>query len=137
MLAKKNDPEIALSIARAQREARATGQSERWRPPADEWDTTVEMLATIVDRLGEVEALLADLPMATDKHGKPVKRTKPPKRLARPLTAVEQADELLAEEHVEDIIADVEASYVTAEQYVAMVAEQEAAARYREGGNAG
>lgn len=124
VLAKKNDPDVALAVARAQREARATGKAERWRPPADEWDTATELLAVIGDRLGEVEALLADLPTADKKR-----HAKPPKRLPRPLSAIEEADRMLGEEHVEEIIADVESSYVSAEQYAAMAAEQE---RYRQ-----
>jgi hypothetical protein len=129
VLAKKNDPEIALEVARAQREARAAGKGGRWHPPADEWDTSAELLATVADRLGEVEALLASMPVATDKHGKPVKRQKPPKEFPRPLSAIEEADRVLGEQHVEEIIADVEAAYVSAEDYARMAAEQE---RYRQ-----
>lgn len=123
VIAKRNDPELALLTARAHREARATGSAGRYRPPPDEWDSTTDLLAQAVDRLGEVEALLADLPIAGKKR-----KAKPPKQVARPETAIERAEAQLAQEHVEDIIADVEASYVTAEQYAAQAAEVE---RYR------
>jgi hypothetical protein len=69
------------------------------------------------------------MPVATDKHGKPVKRQKPPKEFPRPLSAIEEADRVLGEQHVEEIIADVEAAYVSAEDYARMAAEQE---RYRQ-----
>lgn len=123
--AKKNDPEVALEVARALRDAKNGPRGSRWHPPADEWDSANELLATAVDRLGEIEALLSALPVATGSNGKPIKRPKPPKQLPRPRTAIERAEALLAEEHVLDIIADVEASYVSAEDYAAEAARQE------------
>lgn len=123
VIAKKNDPEVALEVARALREQRATGGGGGYRPPPEEWDTLAELTALAADRLGEVEALLADLPIAGKKR-----KAKPPKRVARPETAIERAEAVLAEEHVTDIIADVEAAYVSDEEYAAEVAAQE---RYR------
>lgn len=129
MIAKRNDPDVALTIAEAMREARATGQGSGYRPPAEEWDTPTDLLAMIADRLGEIEALLASMPVATDKNGKPVKRAKPPKQVPRPRTAIEEAERVLSEAHVDDIIADVESSYMTDDEYRAHAAEME---RYRQ-----
>jgi hypothetical protein len=119
VIAKRNDPEVALDAARAHREAQRTSATAlRWRPPAVEWNTGTELTAAILDRLGEIEALLADMPIAGKKR-----KAKPPKRTPRPQTALEQAEKLLAEQHVAEIIADVESAYVTEAEY-AVIAEE-------------
>ena len=123
VIAKRNDPEIALAVARAMRDQQAQGKGRGYRPPAEEWDTATDLQAQAVDRLGEIAALLTDLPIAGKKR-----KGKPPKRVMRPESAIEEAERLLAEEHVMEIIDDVEAAYVTPEQYAAQVAEIE---RYR------
>jgi hypothetical protein len=119
-IAVENDPELAVEKARAQREARKTGTGGGYRPPAEEWDARAVLEAQMVDRLGEMLAVLADMPMATKK------RRKPPKPWPRPWSAVEEAEQLLAEEHIEEIIADVEDGYMTDDEYRQMVAEMEA-----------
>jgi hypothetical protein len=118
-LATQNDPEFALEQARRRREARRTGTGGGYRPPAEEWDTRTELEARVWDRLGEILAVLADQPAATKK------RRKPPKPFPRPYSAVEEAEDMLAEEHVEEIIADVEDGYVSDDEYRRMVAEME------------
>jgi hypothetical protein len=121
VIAKRDDPETALLIARALREARHTEGRGRYRPPAVEWDTRTELGAAILDRLGEVVALLSDLPIAGKKR-----KGKPPKRTPRPETAIERAERRLSEEHVEEIVADVEAGKVSVEEYARISAEVEA-----------
>lgn len=127
VIAQQNDPELAMTAARRRREAAKSTTGGRWRPPAVDFDTAVEIQARILDRLGEVATLLEAMPVATDKHGKPRKRSKPPKPFPRPETAVEQAEQLLTQEHVSDIITDVESSYVSPEEYERIAAEVEAA----------
>lgn len=130
-IAVQNDPELALERARRQREARASGTGGRYRPPAEEWDARTELDARLLDRLGEAVALLSDMPTATKK------RSKPPKQYPRPWSAVEEAEKALAEEHVEEIIADVESSYVSDDEYRRIAAEAEAAmAAQEQGGGA-
>jgi hypothetical protein len=126
-VAVRNDPEFALEQARMQREARATGAGGRWHPPAEEWDVRAELDARILDRLGEVVSLLGDMPVAVKK------RHKPPKPFARPRSAIEDAEQLLAEEHVADIIQDVEDSYVSEDEYRRIAAEVEAERAAAEG----
>lgn len=118
-----------MLVARAQREARSTGKGGKWRPPASEWNSLAELMAAMLDRQGEMVALLASMPVAQDKKGKPVKRQKPPKPYPRPETAIERADRELVQQHVDSIIADVEASYVSVDEYAATAAEVE---RYRQ-----
>lgn len=120
MLARREDPERALIVARARREARSTESADRYRPPAVEWDTPTELSAAILDRLGDVMTLLQDLPIAGKKR-----KAKPPKRTPRPETAVERAEQRLAQEHVEEIIADAEAGKVSEEEYARIAAEVE------------
>ena len=121
VIAKRNDPEVALATAHALREARHGEGRSRYRPPAVEWDTRAELDAAILDRLGEVVALLSDLPIAGNKR-----KGKPPKRTPRPETAIERAERRLSEEHVEEIVADVEAGKVSVEDYARISAEVEA-----------
>lgn len=121
--AQANDDESALVAARRRRDSLGQGNPLRYRPPAVQWDTHAVIQAAMLDRLGEIEALLEALPVATDKKGKPRKRNKPPKPFARPETAVERAEQFLAEEHMADIISDVESSYVTAEEYARMTSD--------------
>jgi hypothetical protein len=123
VIAKRNDPEVAMQVAQSLRDAKKDpGRAGSWTPPAEEWDTLAELVASAVDRLGEIEALLADLPIAGKKR-----KAKPPKRTARPRTAIEDAEKLLSDMHVSEIIADVESSYVSEAEYAALVAEAEAA----------
>lgn len=121
IIAKRNDPETALATARALREARRSEGRSRYRPPAVEWDARAELDAAILDRLGEVVALLSDLPIAGNKR-----KAKPPKRTPRPETAIERAERRLSEEHVDEIVADVEAGKVSVEEYARISAEVEA-----------
>lgn len=121
IIAKRNDPETALATARALRDARHGEGRSRYRPPAVEWDARAELDAAILDRLGEVVALLSDLPIAGKKR-----KGKPPKRTPRPETAIERAERQLSEEHVEEIVADVEAGKVSVEEYARISAEVEA-----------
>jgi hypothetical protein len=123
VIAKRNDPEAAMQYARALREQQSEGKAAAWRPPALEWDAHAELLAGLLDRLGELTALVADLPIAGKKR-----KHKPPKRTARPESAVERAERHLSLEHTMEIIADVEAAYVTTEEYARRVAEAEAEA---------
>jgi hypothetical protein len=122
VIAKRNDPEIALEVARAARESRAAGTGGKYRPPATEWDTQAELTAAMLDRLGEVSALLQDMPIAGKKR-----KAKPPKRTPRPATAIEKADQLLADEHVNEIVQDVENAKVSEAEYLKIAAEVEAA----------
>jgi hypothetical protein len=130
MIAVQNDPEYALAQAQRQREARKAGSGGRYRPPAEEWDTRTELEARLLDRLGEAVSLLTDLPTGVKKRGKP------PKPFPRPLSAIEAAEDALAEEHVEEIIQDVEGGYVSDEEYRRMAAEAEAemATQQQQGG---
>lgn len=121
VIAKRNDPEEALAVARVLRDHRATGKA-RYRPPAVEWDTTTELQAAVLDRLGEVVALLADMPIAGKKR-----KAKPPKRTERPETAIERAEQQLSVEHVAEIEADVEQAKVSEAEYARIAAEAEAA----------
>jgi hypothetical protein len=123
VIAQRNDPVVALAVARDARERQASGAGGRYRPPAVEWDTGTELLASLVDRMGEAVALLADMPVGT-KGGK--RKTKPPKQVARPETAIERAERQLSEEHVLGIMADVEASYVSEDEYARIAADVEA-----------
>jgi hypothetical protein len=118
-IAVRNDPENALAVASAQREARAAGTGGKWHPPAEEWDLRTELEARLLDRLGEVVSLLADLPVAVKK------RHKPPKPFPRPYSAVEEAEQQLAADHIADIIDYVEAGQVSDEEYRRMAAEVE------------
>jgi hypothetical protein len=130
MIAVTSDPEYALEQARRQREARKVGTGGRYRPPAEEWDTRAELEARLLDRLGEAVSLLGDMPTAVKRRGKP------PKPFPRPFSAIEAAEEALAEEHMEEIIADVEDGYVSDDEYRRMAAEAEAemAAQQQQGG---
>lgn len=127
IIAKQNDPVVAIDIAHRIRENKLRGGGGKWSPPAIEWDTHAELLAKVADRLGEAVSILADLPVQTDKHGKPKKRTKPPKQLPRPESAIDRAEQLLSEEHVNEIMADVEAGKVSEEEYARIAAEVEEA----------
>jgi hypothetical protein len=122
VIAKRDDPEMALEVARAMRNARASGKGQRYRPPAAEWNTTAELTAAVVDRLGEVVTLLQDLPIAGKKR-----KAKPPKPVARPESAIERAERELSDEHVNEIIADVENAKVSVQEYQRIAAEVEAA----------
>lgn len=121
IIAKRDDPEEALAVARVLRDHRAMGRGG-YRPPAAEWNTATELQAAVLDRLGEVVALLADMPIAGKKR-----KAKPPKRTARPETAIERAQKQLSVEHVADIEADVEAGKVSEAEYARIAAEVEAA----------
>lgn len=128
--AKKNDPEIAMHVARTRREQqRTTGRAPAYRPPASEWNMVAELLASILDRQGEQVALLADLPIAGKKR-----KHKPPKRTARPVTAIERAEQQLALEHYESIVADVEAAKVSHARYAEIAAEAAAQRGAADGG---
>jgi hypothetical protein len=116
----RNDPDNALAQAHAQREARAAGTEGKWRPPAEEWDIRAELDARLLDRLGEVVSLLADLPVAVKK------RHKPPKSFPRPYSAIEEAEQQLAAEHIDEIIEYVEEGQVSEEEYLRIAAEVEA-----------
>jgi hypothetical protein len=132
IIAKRNDPDVALAVARAMREARKTGDIAKWRPPAEEWDTAAELAAATLDRLGEIEALLADLPIAGKKR-----KAKPPRKTARPASAIERAEQQLSDEHVAEIVQDVVAGQVSEEEYrriAAEVDEQRQAAAQAEAG---
>lgn len=102
IVAKKNDPELARDVARRLRDGKLAGKTSVWRPPAAEWTLTLELQASLIDRLGEALALLADMPIAGKKR-----RAKPPKRVMRPETGIERAERQLAMEHYESIVADV------------------------------
>ena len=102
VVAKKNDPDVALDVARRLREGKAEGKPLTWKPSAAEWSLTLEMQAALIDRLGEAVALLADLPIAGKRR-----RSKPPKRVPRPETGIEKAERQLALEHYESILEDV------------------------------
>ena len=121
VIAKQNDPVIALEAARQIRERRAAGKGGKYRPPAVEWDTHAELLASILDRQGEILAVLIDQPIAGKRR-----KAKPPRPTARPESAIERAEQLLSEEHVNEIMADVEAGYVSEEEYARIAAEVEA-----------
>ncbi len=101
--AKKEDPDVALEIARAVREEIAAGRPSTWRPRAVDWSLYAELAEQILARLGEIEALLADMPIAGRKR-----RARPPRRFPRPETAIERAEQQLALEHFESILAEVE-----------------------------
>lgn len=121
VIAKKNDPEVALEIARALREAKSSGSGVgQWSPPPEEWDTPTELLASIHDRLGELSALIQDLPIAGKKR-----KAKPPKRTPRPRYAIDKAEQVLSDEHVAEIIEDVEAGKVSEMEYLRIAAEVE------------
>jgi hypothetical protein len=120
-IAVRNDPDNALAMAEVQREARAAGTEGRWQPPAEEWDLRTELDARLLDRLGEVVSLLADLPVAVKK------RHKPPKPFPRPYSAIEEAEQRLAAEHIAEIIDYVEEGQVSEEEYLRIAAEVEEA----------
>lgn len=120
-----------MQRAREQREARASGTGGRWRPPAEEWDTRAELEARLLDRLGEALSVLGDMPTAVKK------RSKPPKAFPRPWSAIEEAEDALAQQHVEEIIQDVEDGYVSDEEYLRMAAEVEEAEKARMAAAAG
>jgi hypothetical protein len=117
--ARNNDPDNALAQAELQREARAAGTLGKWHPPAEEWDTRTEIEARLLDRMGEVLAVLGDMPMATKR------RSKPPKPFPRPYSAVEEAEQQLAVEHIAEIIDYVEAGQVSDDEYRRIAAEVE------------
>jgi hypothetical protein len=121
VVAQQDDDELALVAARMRRDNAQSAAPVRYRPPATAWGIGEELWAKIFDRLGEIEALLSDLPIAGKKR-----KAKPPKRYPRPETAVDRAELRLSQEHVHEIIDDVESSYVTTEEYERVAAEVEA-----------
>jgi hypothetical protein len=84
------DPENAEHALDDQEERDRRGWPQRqWRPDLAEWGPTEEVLATLTDRMGELEALIANLPHAMNgKKGK----AKPPKPYPRPKTGIEEAE---------------------------------------------
>ena len=88
--AQRLDPEVAERTLddREERDRRGWPQPQ-WRPDLAEWSPTEEVLATLADRMGELEALIANLPHAmNNKKGK----AKPPKPYPRPKTGLEEAE---------------------------------------------
>jgi hypothetical protein len=104
--AQKRDPETADKILAEQEEADAAGRPRPlWRPLITEWSNTDELLALQADRIGELEAMIQNLPFVLrGKKGK----AKPPKRYARPETALEQAEFRRRLRYFESVDEDVQ-----------------------------
>lgn len=122
VIAKRNDPEVALEVARAAREERAAGRGGKWHPSAFEWNEQTELSAALLDRMGELVALMQDLPIAGKRR-----KAKPPKPTPRPVGAIEKAEQRLADEHVSEIVQDVENAKVSEAEYAKIAAEVDAA----------
>lgn len=106
--AQRNDPELAASMA-----PQIIDDDSPWHPPAADWTSMHELMAQTRDRLGEIAALLADMPVAVKT------RHKPPPAHARPLTALAAAIEALQADRdqaeidkVDDFVARAKARYL-------------------------
>jgi len=88
--AQRLDLDVAERVLDEQEERDRRGWPKpQWRPDLAEWGPGEEVLATLADRIGELEALIANLPHAMNgKKGK----AKPPKAYARPKTGLEEAE---------------------------------------------
>ncbi len=72
-----------------------------------EWSEEAEVSAAVFDRLGELEAMLQNLPATMrGKKGK----AKPPKRYPRPKTGMDEAERRRRLAHFEDLDRDVQAA---------------------------
>lgn len=76
----RNDPDLAEVVARQE-----PADGVKWSPPPAEWSLREELQAQLVDALGVIATLLSDMPTAVKK------RSKPPSRVARPVTEMEKA----------------------------------------------
>ena len=74
-----------------------------WKPPAADWTLLHEMMAQQRDRLGEIAALLADLPVGVKQ------RHTPPPMFARPDTALSKAMARIKREREEEYDAKLDA----------------------------
>lgn len=77
--AMRDDPDLAASVA-----ARSSDDDPPWRPPLADWTLLHELLQINNDRLGQLAALIADLPIGVKQ------RHDPPKALPRPQTALDR-----------------------------------------------
>lgn len=78
--AQRDDPMLSAEIA-----AELPEELPAWKPPLADWTVLHEIIQIGNDRLGEIAALLADMPTAVKQ------RHSPPARLARPMTALDRA----------------------------------------------
>jgi hypothetical protein len=103
--AQRLDPEVADEAVAEQQARKERDQPQRqWRPDLAEWGPTEELLATLTDRMGELETLIANLPAAMQgKKGK----AKPPPPYPRPKTAMDEADKRRRLKYFEELDADV------------------------------
>jgi hypothetical protein len=96
--AQRRDPAFAQAYL-------ARGNTGRpWRPRPEDWGLTELLLAGNFNRLGQVTALLADMPVAP----KVKRRSKPPAPFPRPLTAIELATKAAEAAHHSAIENEVE-----------------------------
>lgn len=93
MSAQRNDPQVAEWIA-------AQPERARWSPPATEWSLGHELLAGILDAIGDQTAVTANVSGRLKKHAQP------PSRFPRPVTAIEKA-KARAEARIERELADL------------------------------
>lgn len=101
MSAQRNDPEVAEWLA-------AQPERARWVPPPTEWSLAHELLAGILDRLGEQTAVTANV------SGRLKRPAHSPDRFPRPVTAIEKAKaraEVRIERELADLITAAHASY--------------------------
>lgn len=98
--ARKEDPELVRRALewRAQHPERAGGG----RPPAADWNMVTELLARVLDRLGELVAVEASRPLP-----KGTKPKRPPKPFPRPYTVQERIELEVRAEYLASIEADV------------------------------
>jgi hypothetical protein len=84
-----DDPE-AVAVALSMDD----GTSPSWRPESAEWTSMHELLASVVDSLGAIAALVADGPIGVKKrHEHPPPYPRPETELARQRKAIEAAKE--------------------------------------------
>lgn len=98
--AQQNDPEMAAKLAAAK-----SDDDPPWRPALYDWSLLHELLAINNDRLGQVAALLADLPVAVkQRHKAPTPFPRPATELDRALAARAAEEEEAYMEQMEDFV---------------------------------
>lgn len=95
---RRKDPDVV-----AEKLGDDTAPVAPWKPTDADWTLTDELLAKIFDRLGEVVAVEASVPLP-----KGAKRVKPPPQHPRPIRGIDILRVRQREQRLAELTADVE-----------------------------